>query len=372
MTDGKNYFQSLNYSIANEDVSFELSICRQHKPKKILAICGSGARFLPLASTQPQRITALDLAPQQLALAELREVMMKKVPLDDYLKFFGYPPYDTDQHKEERQTIFQSLALQPATREYFLNLFIKLQWQGLLYQGRWEKTFIAIPKLLRKWVGTRYDAIFNFQDQKQQDEFFTKKLRDPLWKLLPGAVLFFIGNATFFNAVLYRGSFVRKNISGSYLDFYSGVFRRLFANGLTRENFFLQICFLGKLKFPEGNPPEVHAAIYAASQEALQQGTQIDRIQNDVLNFAQETSERYDFVSLSNVPSYFSGPPEQNYLQVLAKCLNPNALVVVRCYLRIPENTDTQGYEDLSAQYQELAAKEKMQVYRIIVYKFKG
>ncbi len=372
MTDGENYFQSLNYSIANEDVSFELDICRQTQPKKILAICGSGARFLPLASVHPQRITALDLAPQQLALAELREVLMKKVSLDDYLKFFGYPPYDTDQHHKERETIFHSLSLQPATRDYFLNFFNILKWAGPLYQGRWEKTFIAIPKLLRKWVGRRYDAIFDFHDQIQQDLFFAKKLRDPLWKLLPGAVLFFIGNATFFNAVLYRGSFVRKNIPGSYLDFYSGVFRRLFANGLTRENFFLQICFLGKLKFPEGNPPEVHPPIYAASQQALQQGTQIDRIQNDVLSFATETSERYDFVSLSNVPSYFSSPAEQNYLQVLARCLNPNALVVVRCYLRIPENTDTLGYEDVSLQYQELAAKEKMQVYRIIVYKFNG
>lgn len=372
MSQADNYFNSLNYSLANEDVAFELAICRQLKPNHILTICGSGARFLPLASVQPQRITALDLAPQQLALAELRQVLMQNYPLDDYLRFFGYPPYTTDDNQDQRRELFETLPLRAPTREYFLELFSRLNWKGLLYEGRWEKTFTGIPKRLRKVIGGAYDNIFNFFDQEAQDRFFAKKLQDPLWKLIPGAVLLLVGNASFFNAVLYRGNFVRKNIEETYFQFYSGVFRRLFANGLTRENFFLQICFLGRLKFPEGNPVEVHPAVYQAAQQAMQAETQVDFVLSDVLSFSEQTKHRYDFVSLSDAPSYFTGEAERNYLQALSRCLNRGARVVVRHYLHIPEQTDTTGYNDVSEEYRDLAAQEKMQVYKIFVYEYIG
>jgi S-adenosylmethionine-diacylglycerol 3-amino-3-carboxypropyl transferase len=369
---GNAYFNSLNYSIANEDAAYELGICRQIKPKKILAICGSGARFLPLASTEPEKITALDLATQQLALADLRRSVMQHYPLQDYLRFLGYPPYSTHEFKSERAALFSELDIRPETRRYFAELFRTIDWDGLLYQGRWEQTFIGIPKKVRKLVGTAYDDIFQFTDQAEQDRFFAEKLKDRLWCSIPAAVLMLMGNATFFNTVLYRGSFVRKNIPDSYFDFYSSAFKRLFANGLTRENFFLQICFLGRLQYPEGNPLEVHAEVYAEAQKALQAGTAIELVERDVLSFAAKTQDKYDFVSLSNVPSYFSGAPESNYLQSLARCLNRGALVVVRCYLRIPQGTDTSGYVDVSHEYKDLAAKEKMQMYRILVYKYVG
>ncbi len=217
---GTAYFNSLNYSIANEDAAFELGICRQIKPKKILAICGSGARFLPLASTGPEKITALDLATQQLALADLRRSIMQNYPLADYLRFFGYPPYSTHEFKEERAALFSELDIKPETRRYFSELFRQIDWDGLLYQGRWEQTFIGIPKRLRKLVGTTYDEIFQFTDKDAQDRFFAKKLKDRLWCSIPAAVLMLMGNATFFNTVLYRGSFVRKNIPSSYFDLF--------------------------------------------------------------------------------------------------------------------------------------------------------
>ncbi|HYX32306.1 MAG TPA: DUF3419 family protein [Oligoflexus sp.] len=369
---GNAYFNSLNYSIANEDVAYELGICRQIKPKKILAICGSGARFLPLASTQPEKITALDLATQQLALADLRRSVMQHYPLQDYQRFLGYPPYSTGEFKAERAALFAELDIRPSTRSYFQELFRQINWEGLLYQGRWEQTFIGIPNKVRLLVGSAYDNIFQFETQDEQDRFFAEKLNDRVWCSVPAAVLMLMGNATFFNTVLYRGSFVRKNIPDSYFDFYSSAFKRLFANGLTRENFFLQICFLGRLQYPEGNPLEAHPDIYPKAQAALQAGTAIELVERDILSFAAKTQEKYDFVSLSNVPSYFSGAPESNYLQSLTRCLNRGALVVVRCYLRVPQGTDTSGFIDMSRDYDELAAKEKMQMYRIIVYKYIG
>lgn len=372
MSTERNYFNSLNYSIANEDIAFELSLCKAIRPRRILAICGSGARFLPLAATRPEHITAIDLAPQQLALADLRRSLMQTVSLDEYQQFLGYPPYDTVSHKEERQALFTRLDLKPTTRRYFEQLFARINWEGLLYQGRWEQTFIGIPNRVRLLVGDAYDGIFDFTDKEKQDTFFAEKLQSRLWKSVPAAVLMLMGNKTFFNTFLYRGSFVRKNIDEGYFEFYSKAFLRLFANGLTRENFFLQICFLGRLKYPEGNPLEAQASVYPDAQKALQAGTSIHLVESDVLSFAASSDERYDFVSLSNVPSYFSGAPEKNYLQTLARCLNPRALVVVRCYLRVPEGTDMSGFVDISHEYKDLAAREKIQMYRILVYRYQG
>lgn len=358
--------------MANEDTSFEFGLCELTKPKHILAICGSGARFLPLASTRPLKITALDLATQQLALADLRYALMRDYPLDTYLRFFGYPPYDTQQHKEERASLFAQLKLKESTRSYFQQLFEHLSWQGLLYEGRWEKTFIGISEGARRFAGKRYHEIFQFLKKGEQDSYFAAKLKSRSWCFIPAATLFFIGNATFFNAFLYKGSFVRKNIPSSYFEFYASAFKRLFAQALTRENFFLQICFLGRLQYPEGNPLEVRPDVYAQAQKALQEGTAIELLAQDVITHASQTNERYDFVSMSNVPSYFAPPIEQEYLQKLKLCLQPGALVVVRCYLRVPEQVDTSGYEDVSALYQELAAAEKMQMYKILVYRYLG
>jgi S-adenosylmethionine-diacylglycerol 3-amino-3-carboxypropyl transferase len=366
------FFNTLNYSMTNEDSSFEWSICQALRPRRILAICGSGARVLPLAGTAPEKITALDLAEQQLALGELRSAIMKREPLEIYKKFFGYPPYTTGQHRAERAALFADLKLNEATRGYFQDHFRKNGWQGLLYDGRWEKTFTGISKKVRLFVGSRYDEIFDFTNFAEQKAYFDEKLQDRAWKFAPGATLMVVGNATFFNAVLYGGRFPRKNLPGSHFRFYVNRFRRLLYNGLTRENFFLQLVFLGELRHPEGCPIEVKPEIYKASQAALQSGTEIEFVAKDLLTFSEDTQEKYDFVSLSNVPSYFSGDMERTFMSRLKACLNPGAVVVVRCYLRIPEGTDLSGYEDITSTYQESALAEKMGVYNIMVYRFVG
>ena len=251
-----NYFSQLNYSLANEDTRLELGICEQTKPRSILSVCGSGGRFLPLLAAHPDEIIAIDLAEQQLALAELRQAAIIACEFEDFCLFFGFPPYGVDAHDKARRAIFERLDLSEETRAYFANLFHQIGWRGLIYEGKWEKTFIKVPRLLRRFVGTAYDTMFEFCDKDQQDRYLAKKLNSRLWKLLPRLVILMVGNATFFNAMLYGGNFVRKNIGEGFYSFYRKAYRRLFVNGLARENFFLQLVFLGKLRYPEGNPIE--------------------------------------------------------------------------------------------------------------------
>ncbi|NBW81737.1 DUF3419 family protein, partial [bacterium] len=65
------YFNTLNYSLANEDTALELGILPEQR-RHVLSVAGSGARVLPLFAKSPQRLTCVDLSQEQLFLTELR------------------------------------------------------------------------------------------------------------------------------------------------------------------------------------------------------------------------------------------------------------------------------------------------------------
>ena len=364
------YFSDLNYSMANEDPSLELAIARDVTPKRILAVSGSGARFLPLAAVNPDEIVALDLAEQQLHIAELRTSLMRTLSLDDYRLFWGYPPYKIDLNQEKRQSTFTKTPLSPKARQYFTVLFSRSNWQSLLYAGKWERTFTGVPKALRPIFGNYYDKIFEITEKSEQDAFFTAALQKWRWRLPLRAVVFLLGNASFFNAVLYKGRFVKKNIPETYFTFYINAYRRMFQNSLARANFFLQLCFFGQVMYEEGNPLEVKPEVYRDAQAALNKGTKVTLVPESILDYAAKGTDKFDFVSLSNVASYLAGDLEHQYLQMLKPSLNPGAIVVVRCYLRIPEHVVLNGFTDITARYSKNLHDELMQVYHIFIYRY--
>jgi S-adenosylmethionine-diacylglycerol 3-amino-3-carboxypropyl transferase len=372
MEDKSNYFSKLNYTLANEDTAFELGICEELKPHNILSVCGSGGRFLPLLKSSPGKIVALDLAQEQLWLASLREASIRQFSHRDFLVFWGFPPYGVQGLRDERKQLFHRLEISQDARRFFLFTFEQNNFEGLLYLGKWEKTITSIPKIVRRFVGKYYDNIFDFTSMSEQNKFFDERLQSFFWKIVPRLVLLVTGNSAFFNSVLYSGSFVKKNIPEGYYDFYRLAYRRLFYNGLARENFFLQLCFLGEIKYSEGVTIEAVESVFTACKYSLMRGSRVELVQRDVLQFVEETKEKFDFVSLSDVPSYFRGATEREYMQALKKCLNPGAVVVTRCYLRIPEGTDLAGYKDITERYQTGIEKEKVQMYKIFCYEFIG
>jgi S-adenosylmethionine-diacylglycerol 3-amino-3-carboxypropyl transferase len=288
------------------------------------------------------------------------------------LRFFGFPPYDPSLYQEERAALYKSLQLSKEARHYFDRVFAENGMHGLIYEGKWEQTILAVPRILRHVLGDRYDEIFSFTNMAEQNKYFDVNLASWRFTLPLRLVVAFFGNAAFFNAMLYRGSFVRKNSQEGYFNFYRQAFRRLFRNGLTRENFFLQMCFLGKIAHPEGSPIEAAPQTFQRMKAALRNGSVVTLKLGDCIDYAKTAGERFDLVSLSDVPSYFAGECEQTYMRDLSACLNPGAVVVIRCYLRTPEGTDFAGYEDVTAQYASLIAQEKMQVYDITVMRYRG
>lgn len=352
------FFHGFNYSLANEDSSVELEVLHPDA-RHVLCVAGSGARMLTLLAKHPRRVTCVDVSPEQLRLAELRVESARALPLDRYLAFWGYPPREAS--AEERRDLFAGLRLASSTREFWERVFREDGWRSVLYDGLWERTFAKLARVNGMLTRGAGRALFDARTLDEQRAFLRERFPRRRWLL----TLLLLGNPVVFNLMLYKGDFPRKNLPGSPYAFYREVFDRLYDVGPARENYFLQLVFFGRLRFPEGNPIECSPDIYEGIRASLAH-TDIVYRQGDAFDVARREGP-FDFISLSDVPSYLRPPREQSFLQDLSPHLEPGGDLVVRFYLRIPEATDRAGYEDLTSRFDGIIAREKVGVYRIEV-----
>jgi len=355
------YFTGLNYSMANEDTRFEYELTEKLKPKKIISVCGSGGRALPLIIPETQEMICVDLSEEQLLLLELRKVTIESLNFQDFLKFWGYPPYFIDRFTETRQEIFYNLMISKSCRGYFQKVFSHIRWSSLLYEGKWEKTFITLSKAAILFLGIHREKIFQFDNLEAQIHYYENEFPKKRWM----ALLSLLGNKAIFNRLLYKGSFVKKNIKGSYRQFYIETFDKLFRQDLARNSFFLQLCLLGEVRYEEGNTIEAQEEGFLRMKNSLSQGAKITGIKEDLISAIKKQAE-VDFISMSDVPSYFSGSVEKNFLSDIHKSLSDDGIVVIRSYLRVP-GADRSGYEDITSEFQHLVDQEKVGVYKIEV-----
>lgn len=242
---GNRYFSDLNYSLGNEDTTFEYELAQLLGPSKILSVCGSGGRALPLIASNPDQLVCVDLSIAQLNMFKLRMALILKCSFEDFLLFWGYPPYHGENGSSvsfKRKNIFNKLELSPDVKEYFQNLFEDNGWNSILYNGKWERAFQTLSKAVRLFLGQKHKEIFEFNDIKEQREYLDCGFPWIRWYL----ILKLLGNKSVFDALLYKGNFIKKNVSESYFQYYQSAFNNLFTKGLAKESFFLQLCFFGR------------------------------------------------------------------------------------------------------------------------------
>lgn len=363
----EKYFKSLNYSLANEDTWPEVRIVQKIKPKKILSVAGSGGRALPLLASNPEELICIDLSQEQLGLVNLRQESIKKLTLDEFLLFWGYPPYNIEKYRTKRKEIFGSFHLKDEEKAYFENLFSELQWDSILYSGKWEKTFRLFSNVPRLLIGNKtFDKLREFSDLESQKKYIQTNFPHLRWKM----VLKILGNATVFNALLYKGHFVEKNTPGTHYDYYLNAFKRIFSQTLIKDNFFAQLCFFGEIISPEAIPVEGHKENFEAMKDWLLKNHSAKLMMGDILRLIANDSsiKDIDYLSFSDVPSYFRGDIEIDFLQTVRPKLAPGGVVVVRNYLRMPEGTNVSGYKDVTEEYIHEFFDEKVQMYMIKVY----
>lgn len=358
----QKYFTGLNYTLGNEDTNLEIELVKSYRPHKVFSVCGSGGRALPLAQESVIKLTLSDLSKEQITLAKLREASYKQLSYQDFLLFWGYFPYEADSFCDARKALFLKLDLDISVREMFAKIYLETEYKSVLYMGKWERTFALLAKINRTLLGRDFDRILRFDNLSEQIQYYREHFPHLRWK----AVLLILGNKAMFNALLYKGDFIIKNSPKNHFQYYHDAFEALFTRDLAQKSFFLQLCFYGKIKSLAAVPVEatqlVHTAI-AASRAS------ITYITEDLVSHLEKGVEHYDFLSLSDVPSYFKGDLEANFMQKIRPSLNPGAIIVNRYYLRVAE-CHLEGFSDITDKHRDLIELEKVQMYDIRIYRY--
>lgn len=358
----QKYFTGLNYTLGNEDTTLEVELIKKLNPKAIFSICGSGGRSLPLMHETCESLALSDLSKEQLLLARLRLATYKELSFDDFFIFWGYFPYSNDNYQTKRKEIFERLTLEEETRKFFESVFLVTQFDSLLYLGKWERTFALFAKINKIILGKDFDRIMRFDNLESQIHYYQNEFPMKRWK----AVLHILGNKAMFNALLYKGDFIKKNSELSHFDYYFRAFNHLFTHDLAQKSFFLHLCFYGRIKSFMGVPVE-------ASQESFNRvkksKTVVEYVKEDFVSYLSKGEKTYDFLSLSDVPSYFQGTLEKEFMQKIRPSLKAGAIIVNRYYLRTSE-CDLTDFEDVTSAYDTLLQNEKVQMYNVKIYKY--
>ena len=357
----KTYFNKLNYTLANEDTALELELLPQGV-NHLVSVAGSGGRVLPLLAKAPKKVTCVDLSQEQLYLTELRFESVRALTHSEFLSFWGYPP--TPAEPDERRKLFKKIKLGSDAQAFFDELFQATEWDSILYMGSWERTISKLSFVNRRITGMRGIGLFSAIGRTEHFRYLKQKFPTYAWAL----TLSLLGNASVFNSLLYKGHFPKKNIPQSSFKYYQDSFKRIFDQGPARENFLLQLLFFGKILFPEGNPIECDAKVFSQAKKALKEA-EIHYLKGNILEVVENAKPSVDLLSLSDVPSYFSGETERRFMQKIKKGMSPGGMVVIRNYLHVPEGTDYAGFECITPEYSHLIKKEKVQLYQVEVYR---
>jgi S-adenosylmethionine-diacylglycerol 3-amino-3-carboxypropyl transferase len=354
------YFtKALNYTLANEDTAMELAMLPLGVDH-VLSVAGSGGRVLPLFSRKPKSLTCVDVSQEQLYLTELRIESARALTHSEFCSFWGYPPRNAS--PEERKDLYAKIRLSADAARFTRGLFDSQNWNSVLYLGKWERTIQTLSKINQRMTGISGRKLFECLTLEEQRDYLESAFPKRAWS----AVLLILGNAGIFNALLYKGHFPKKNIKDSHHGFYSKAFQHLFEQALARENYFLQLVFFGKIVFSEGCPVECKEDIFQNAKAGIDQA-EIRYERGDLMEKIKASDKPIDFLSFSDVPSYFTGENERRFMQMAKSKLSSGALTVNRNYLHIPEQTDMSGFKSANSEFQAAIDAEKVGVYMVDV-----
>ena len=347
------------YSLASEDTGLELA-AMPYGPKSVVAIAGSGSRILPLLSKRPEQLYIIDVSDRQMAITEFRLSALASLDLAQFQQLIGY----IDVSRKERRQLFGLLGLSENAERYMRNVFCERDWGPILLEGRWEKSFKTISRLLRTILGSEIDRLFECRSATEQLEFVERTFFARRWKF----ALHVLAANSAITSITGAYSATRKNIPLSFLQVYEQRFDRLFRQGPARQNFYLNLVFFGHLKYEQARPIEVDPDVYQSARTGLE-NCRVDTQRNDILATLSNLNNEVDFLSLSNVPSLFSGDLEHDYLQKIRDKIRMNGLVVSRTFLHVPFRLNTAGYENVTADFASAVDSEATQIYFIDMFR---
>lgn len=363
MNKSHTYFENLNYTMSNEDTSLEYEVLDMNK-NQVVTIASSGSRVLPLFAKNPKNISICDFSKEQLALTMTRVESVKLLNYEDFLAFWGYPG-PKKLFNSQRKKIFYHMQIDDEYKQIMESIFNSNQWEPLIYYGKYEKTLIRYNSILTRLFGKKHiKKLKSFKKHSEFKNYLESEFPKHKWKTL----VFILGSAPVLNKLLYQGQLPKKNLNISHYKYFKNIFDNLFSIYTPRESFFLQMIFFGRLIDMKGAPIETDKKLFSKMKEGIS-NSNISYHHGELFNSIKAIDNPIDFISFSDILSYFPADLENIYLQKIYGKLNTNAITVHRYYLNVHKNLDTTGFTKETHKYSKMISNENTQIYYIDIYK---
>ncbi|MBC7690775.1 MAG: DUF3419 family protein [Methylotenera sp.] len=366
MSNPGEYFTGINYSLANEDTWVEYRLAPQNA-KAIVAVAGSGSRVLPLLARSPRLLEIVDLSEAQLYLAELRMEAVRELSHEEFLHFLGYRGaiFDGDLLDNSRAKLFKRLKLSEKCFGYW-NENREWEKRGVIYLGKWENHFIKLGKLLSKIIRLNAAPLFEAHSIKEQNLLLKKHWNETRFRNFLRVALSEFVFQKFLYGKQFAGSKEKRTAKEPTWKMVDREMNRLFKTTLLRKNYFIQMIYLGAIRFEEGLPAEAHPEIFAAAKAALRSGkTEITYLQKDFVELTRE--KPYDFYSLSDAISYVADEPAKQFLSRLPDTVALGSTMVIRSFMRQPSIHPNQAWKIDKAAAKAAHAQDCTGMYEFVI-----
>jgi S-adenosylmethionine-diacylglycerol 3-amino-3-carboxypropyl transferase len=358
------YFSDLNYTLANEDTQIEYRLMPDNA-KAVFSVAGSGARCLPLIAKNPDEIHVVDMSVSQLYLCELRYQAAKVLTYEEWLYFLGYRGglQDGSLEGDTRLELFERIQLSTEAYKYWTDRKQGWEKRGFILLGRWEGHFQKLGKIFKDYLKCDFSGIFKAQNLPEQIDLYDKTWPHVRWK----SFLRILASEYVFNKFLYKGHFAGKSShkteSRPPYQLVEEEFKRVFTTQLARKSYFMQILFLGEIRYEEGLPLEAHRRIFEAIKAA---NTKVHYHLGNLLDVLPKTA--FDFISLSDTISYIPTDRAEKILQDLHPKTPKGTRVVIRSFMRAPQDIALDGWRRLPRAESEAHKNDSTGVYQFHIF----
>lgn len=319
----KSFLETLNYSSSNEDSRSEVKSLRIGEGDSVLCITGSGARTLDLLIEGPREIVSIDFNPCQNFLLELKMQAIQHLQYEDFMEFLGVLPSRKRGHLYK--TIRRSLSTD--TRNFWDNNSAMIQ-NGVIYQGRWERYFRQLERLVSFARPHLRDKLFSCCSLSDQARIWQYEWNTPLWHFVlrsissPAVWKYIFGDPGFYHYVPVNFSIYK------YLNMrFSSAFENIFA----KDSPFAWLLFFGRYNPNCVLPAHLEGRHYTRLRNSLERVRVVTQSLLDYLERCEKNS--FDKYSLSDFASYTSIEEYQRIWKGIIKTASKEAQLCERQFL---------------------------------------
>ncbi|HKP64629.1 MAG TPA: DUF3419 family protein [Polyangiales bacterium] len=314
---------SILFSSCNEDSGSELRAFGDFSGKHVLCITAGGGRVLNLLVGQPEVIWAVDLNPVQNYLLELKVAGMRELDHAGYLRFLGARASDGGERLDTYRRVRSALG--PAARDFF-DAHPSLITDGVLFQGRLERYFARISRVLQWTQPLGLRALFECEDIDQQRKWLSKLDRTAFRWIAQtacrrGMMRAFSGDPGFYRYVPPEVALHRV--------IYDGVMEH-FRHYLARDNPLMQTIFFGRFIHEPALPHYLNARSYERVQSALAKVKLVTITASMDQALTQAGPEAFDIMSLSDISSYLDDAAHHQLFADVLRGARPGAIICSR------------------------------------------